>query len=83
MIILPEKLLNTVYSTRVGCCLNTPPDTPPNTNPNTPPGNLTTTDAVKFSLHYAESISLLLNVAIVPSLGKNIFLVRAQLFPGQ
>ena len=39
-------------------------------------------DIAKFSLHYKEAILLPLNVAIAPSLGKNIFLGRAQFFLG-
>jgi len=39
-------------------------------------------DSAEFSLHYTEAILLLLNVVIAPSLGKNIFLGRAQFFLG-
>jgi hypothetical protein len=39
-------------------------------------------DSAEFSLHYTEAILLPLNVVIAPSLGKNIFLGRAQFFLG-
>jgi hypothetical protein len=39
-------------------------------------------DIAKFSLHYTEAILLPLNVAIAPSLRKNIFSGKAQLFLG-
>ena len=56
---------------RGGCCPNTPPNTPPNTNPYTPPTRLPVFIGVaKFSLHQPEPFLLLLNVAIVASLGK-------------
>ena len=54
----------------------------PTVTPTLPLETFALVDIAEFSLHYTEAILLPLNVAIAPSLGKKIFLGRAQFFLG-
>ena len=80
--ILSEKPLNAIYSAGVSVVSTLPLTLTPTVPLHSPLRLLALIDSAEFSLHYTEAILLPLNVVIAPSLGKNIFLGRAQFFLG-